>query len=297
MTTEKEIRHGVLILTHARPSRVITMNTLRKAGYTGPVKLIVDTDDVTGPQYVNKFGKENVIFFDKSEILKEFDLGDNRTDTRTIVFARNAAQKIARDLGWTHHVQLDDDYSQFTYLFNSEGYFKRTNVREMDKVILALCRFLDSMPSSVKTIAVVQTGDLMGGAASETLSSINIAGVTGLRRKSMNFYVFAADNPVTHIGRFNDDVNTYVMGGQRGDLFFSLNVICLAQDECMKTPGGVSDAYRDMGTYCKSFYTVMMAPSAAKVSILRDKNIWRIHHKIQWKNTCSAILHESHRKL
>jgi len=53
----------------------------------------------------------------------------------------------------------------------------------------------------------------------------------------------------------------------------------LKQIQTQKTPGGLTDIYRALGTYIKSFYTVMFAPSCAKISVLGERHD-RVHHHI-----------------
>ncbi|MBW9534953.1 hypothetical protein FHA53_19970 [Escherichia coli] len=44
------------ILTHGRPDKVLTYRTLRRAGYTGKIFIVVDDEDKTRNQYMAEFG-------------------------------------------------------------------------------------------------------------------------------------------------------------------------------------------------------------------------------------------------
>lgn len=55
------------------------------------------------------------------------------------------------------------------------------------------------------------------------------------------------------------------------------------------------DLYDNVGTYVKSFYSVMCAPACVKISVIRDKDV-RIHHKINWNNTAVKIVRETNEK-
>ena len=85
----------VFILTHGRPDNVVTVKTLEKHGYTGPVYLVIDDEDKTASKYYENYG-EQVVMFSKEEVSKTFDEGDNFDDRRTITYARNACFQIAR---------------------------------------------------------------------------------------------------------------------------------------------------------------------------------------------------------
>ena len=105
------------ILTHGRPDRVTTYNTLRKQGYTGKIYVVIDDEDTTADEYRERYGGE-VLQFSKSEIAKTFDEGDNFNDRRAIVYARNACWQLAEQVGCKYFIQLDDDYSNFYYHLN-----------------------------------------------------------------------------------------------------------------------------------------------------------------------------------
>jgi len=93
----------------------------------------------------------------------------------------------------------------------------------------------------------------------------------------------------------NDDVNTYVTLGHRGKLFFSFGNTCINQAETQSQAGGLTDMYLENGTYMKSFYTVMMCPSAVKISTLKDTYM-RYHHKISWNHCTPKILSPRYQK-
>ena len=110
------MRHNgfvAFILTHGRPDRVLTYEKLRKHGYTGTIYIVCDDEDKTLPEYRKRFG--DVLVFSKSEIAKTFDEGDNFGDRRAIIYARNACFELAQQIGATHFIELDDDYTYFKF--------------------------------------------------------------------------------------------------------------------------------------------------------------------------------------
>lgn len=60
-------------------------------------------------------------------------------------------------------------------------------------------------------------------------------------------------------------------------------------------PGGLTDIYLSSGTYVKSFYTVMMAPSCVTVSPLKSAHP-RFHHQITWDYAVPKILSQRYQK-
>jgi len=248
----KNKNFGVLILTHGRPDNVITVETLRKSGYTGKIYFVVDDEDSRQQEYLDRFG-DMVVIFSKDEIGKTFDKGDNFGDKRTITFARNASWKVAEKLGLKYFIQLDDDYTNFDYRFNDRLEYqmdiKYERIKNLDGIFDAMLDFYKSVPAV--TIAMAQGGDFIGGGQGRNAQGVR------LMRKCMNSFICSVDRPLKFRGTFNEDVNTYVSLGNRGLLFFTVNNVSLTQKATQSSAGGITDLYLKFGTFVKSFMTVM----------------------------------------
>lgn len=277
---------AAFILTHGRPDNVSTYETLRKCGYTGNIYLIIDNEDQTADQYRLRYGDENVLMFNKKAISKTFDLADTSNNLQTIVCARNASFQIAKDLGVKYFMQLDDDYNSFQHRYPLNKKLKVIETKSLDSIIKAMINFLND--SGASTVAMAQGGDFIGGLEGAAIHK-------PLLRKAMNSFLFKTDNPITFLGRINEDVNTYVLQGSRGKLFFTTTAIMLTQDQTQKNKGGMTETYLESGTYFKSFYTVMMHPSSVTIRTMGTNNK-RLHHHIKWNNTTPKIISEQHRK-
>lgn len=294
--SKKKVVFGVLILSHGRPDILNspgkgTMPELRKCGYSGPIRIVVDSQDQTVERYRELFGAESVIVFDKAEAAKITDVMDNQGHLRGVVYARNASFEIARSLGWTHFIMLDDDYWDWRYVFASDGRYHHLHIRSLDAIWAAMVAFLEATPT--RTIAMLQAGDLIGGQNSGNITSINL-GRKG-KRKAMNTFICSVERPFRFLGRINEDVNLYVWNGSRGELFFTTNSVRMTQDQTQTNKGGLTELYRDSGTYVKSFFTVMLCPSSVKVQPLTTK-FPRWHHRISWRHCVPKIVAEKHRK-
>jgi len=274
----------VFILTHGRPDNVITINTLKKHGYTGPVFLIIDDEDATADKYYENYG-EQVIMFSKEEIAQTFDEGDNFDDRRAIIYARNACFSIANRLGFTYFIELDDDYTTFSYKYTPDGVFKTKPIKGLDSIFSSLLEYYKSIPAL--SIAMAQGGDFLGG------DDGNFA-YSHRRRKAMNTFVCSIDRPFNFFGRINEDVNTYTNLGSRGGFFMTIPNIAINQKTSQSNKGGMTDIYIDSGTYIKSFYTIMYQPSSVKIKMMQS-NHPRLHHKVSWRNTVPMILSEKYK--
>lgn len=269
---------AVFILTHGRPDNVKTLNTLNKCGYTGKIYFIVDNEDKTIEQYQKNYGIENVKIFDKKAMANEVDEGNNFDERRTITHARNACFKIAKEIGITYFVQLDDDYYYFGYRYDTGAKI----IKNMDRVFEIMLSFYKSV--NIKSIAFGQGGDHIGG----------FSGIK-LKRKCMNSFFCSTEREFQFVGAMNEDVNTYTTLGSRGEVFFTFTNLQLDQKDTQSQTSGITDMYQRFGTYCKAFTTMMMQPSSVKVSMMNSNNP-RIHHSIKWVNTTPMILEERFKK-
>lgn len=277
---------AVLILTHGRPNKVQTLAALQRSGYTGPVYLVVDDDDKTLPEYRREYGG-SVVTFSKSDIAARFDEADNFSDRRAIFYARNASFDIAEALGYRYFIQLDDDYSGFWLRSGPEQEFGNWLVRDLDTVFALFLDYYKSIPAA--SICFSQGGDYLGGSECSTHKQWTF------KRKAMNTFICSTERRFPFQGRVNEDVSTYAEAGRRGLLFMTVMPLMIVQAQTQKSSGGMTELYLDSGTYQKSFYSVMFAPSCVKIGVMGNDHP-RIHHAVDWKTAVPVILHERYRK-
>jgi len=279
---------AIFILSHGRPENVITYQTLRKQGYTGKIYIIVDDEDKTLNQYKEKY-KNEVIVFSKKDYEHKFDIMDNFSGNKVIVYARNACYDIARKLDLDYFFEYEDDYTLFQYRYIKKDSLKGISVKNLDEILDLMINCLDE--TKANTIAFAQGGDFIGGAGSFKNNTF--------KRKAMNSFVFKVNkNPaedINFIGRMNDDVNTYLTQGKVGKLFFQVSTICLVQLATQSNSGGNTEAYKSFGTYVKSFYSVIAAPNCCVIDLMGRTNK-RIHHRINWNHAVPKLLDEKHKK-
>jgi hypothetical protein len=147
-----------------------------------------------------------------------------------------------------------------------------------------MVQFLQETPS-VSSIAFSQGGDY----------NTDSSKARRVLRKAMNSFFCDSERPFKFIGKFNDDVNTYISHGATGKLFFTYCPIQLEQAQTQKNKGGITEAYKESGTYVKSFYTVMISPSSTWIELMGHSNP-RLHHTHDWNKVCPKIIHEKYRR-
>lgn len=278
-------KFAILILSHGRPHHVRTYDSLRRSGYTGPIHLVIDDEDETADQYRTIFGDEFVHIFRKSEIAKRVDSGDTSNDMRSTLYVRTALTDVAKKLGLDYYAQFDDDYTNFSYRYIIDNKMLAHTIRNFDKIIPVMLDLLED--TNALTVAFSQGGDHIGGILGNYRK--------GVLRKAMNSQFVRTDRPIEFLGRLNEDVTPYVVHGSRGELFFTITDIQLNQIPTQSNPGGMTDAYLESGTYLKSFFTVMMAPSCVRIRMMGQTSM-RLHHAILWENAVPKIIAGKYRK-
>lgn len=151
----------VFILTHGRASNVKTLRTLKKAGYTGKVILVIDNEDEMESDYKRIYGKDNVYVFNKEEAMEQCDTMDNFEKHNIVLYARNKCWDIAKELGYKYFLVLDDDYTQIAFKVVLENKFKNIKVKNADMLFDIMLDYLDV--TGAYTIAFAQGGDFIGG--------------------------------------------------------------------------------------------------------------------------------------
>ena len=276
--------YAVIIPTHGRYDRVFTIDSLRKSGYTGDIYLLCDDEDKQLEQYKEKYG-DKVIVFSKDEYIGKFDKMDNFGNKACVVYARNAMWDIAKKIGLKYFAVADDDYVAFQKRITKDGgYYGKMIKNNLDDVFNSYIDFL--ITSKVDTVCFAQGGDYIGGK-----DNSNVKNGFKVSRKMMNLYFFSADKPIEFKGTINEDLTSSVTEGRTGRIILTSLMNSIDQNETQAQAGGLTEIYLELGTYVKSFYSVIAAPSCVKVALM-GRTQTRIHHQVTWKNAVPKIIRE-----
>lgn len=278
-------KFAVFILSHGRPNSILTIDSLKRANYTGRYYIVIDNEDESIKEYKEKYG-DKVIVFNKGEAAKITDEGDNFKNRKSPVFARNAIFDIAKNLEIDYFLQLDDDYTAFHHRWAEGEALAFCYVKEFDTLCSLMIEYLKN--TEIMSVAFAQGGDFIGG--------VDGAFSKGILRKAMNTFFCKTDRRFSFVGKLNDDVNTYSVTAKMGNVFLTITAVSILQERTQAQPGGITDLYLEYGTYVKSFYTVMMNPSCTRIAMMGNSDR-RFHHKILWDKCAPKILSEKFKKV
>lgn len=277
------LNYAVIIVSFGRATNVITYKTLRKLGYTGKIYLLCSDDDCDLDEYI-KLYKKDVLVFNKESYVGKFDRGDNFNKLNSVIYARNAIWDKAKEVGLDYFIMLDDDYNSFDFRYNDKLEYGTFDIKyNFDRLFEISLKYLEKM--GIYCLAWAQAGEFIGGKEGGMAQKIYA------KRKIMNVYFCKTDRKFEFFGTLNDDVNTYVVHGNKGKLMFQTNQVIVIQKLTQSNEGGLTDIYLESGTYVKSFYTVMMSPSCVTINLMGTRNR-RLHHRISWNNACPKIIRE-----
>lgn len=277
---------AVMVICHGRAENTPTYATLRKYGYTGRILIVCDDQDPDLQNYIDIYG-DDVKIFSKDEVVKKFDTMDIPKHRKCIVYARNACYDIAEQEGLKYFCEYDDDYISNPYRWEEDGVFYRSTRANLDAVFEAHLDFLETN-ENIYTVAFGQAGDYIGGVGSNLVRKHYL-------RKAMNSFICKTDRRIIFNGTINEDVNAYVCNGSRGQIFITFDFMMIDQAETQSQEGGMADLYLGVGTYQKSFYTVLCSPSCVKVGMMGDRH-YRPHHNVDWDAAVPKIISGRYKK-
>lgn len=277
---------AIFILSHGRANNVVTLKTLKRTNYSGKIYIVCDNEDDQIDDYRKLEGITDVLVFDKQWQMDHCDRMDNFDNRKVILYARNACFDFAEKLNIDYFLEFDDDYHAFYFRKIEGDKLQHYFMHDFDRVVNSFLDFLTSAP--IKSVAFSQGGDIIGGADNHYFQ-------TGFKRKAMNSFFCKTKDRCYFQGSINEDVNMYVLGGIRGDIYLTIMETSLEQTTTQANKGGMTEQYLEFGTYVKSFYSVMCAPSCVKIWSMGLEHP-RLHHKIKWDHCSPCIINEKYRK-
>lgn len=172
------MRHNgfvAFILTHGRPDRVLTNEKLRKHGYTGKIYIGLRRRRQDAAGISQTFRRRARLF----QIGDRKDIRRGRQFRRppAIIYARNACFELAQQIGATHFIELDDDYTYFKFRFDDQLRWHGADVQDLDAVFDMLLDYFNSAP--MLTLAIGQGGDYIGGEKATRFNRRNTADAQG----------------------------------------------------------------------------------------------------------------------
>lgn len=274
----KEKLNTIYIISKGRPE-CRTAKTLIKMEYPGEWFIVCGNNDETLEEYRKKWG-EHVLVFDWYDEIKTTDVLDNfgfDSEASGACPVRNATMKISQNRGELRHWQFDDDYTNFHRINDDLSKMVRyASGREFEDWLFNLAKF--GYRAKLSNVGFPP--------GSETY--VNNAFTFSNRVFNAHNLPSTDDLFVKWVGRMNDDTINAINCWKNGGYEMSIRAMNMTMPNTQTDGGGLTDMYIEHGTVRKSAYPVLVAPSAAKLTI----KFGRYHHKIEWDKLRPKLLNE-----
>lgn len=277
---------AIFITTHERPDKQKTLEWFLNSGYTGKYYLVVDDMDRTKDDYLRRYGKNNVLIFNKIKYWEICDTLNNRQHLAAVLYARQFVEDAALEMGLKTFLVLDDDISRFAARMPKNGKMKRYKNIKADDFVEAYVSFL--LQGGFASINPGTQNLYMGG--EETIEKFP--------RKGSNAFFRNAQIPIKWLSAMNEDIITCIEYNKKGIM------MCSAMPICCETPkagtgkimGGMKEIYEAMTDYERAFYAVIVDPARCYVKMSKNKDGHQMGIARKWTAGDPCILNERWQK-
>lgn len=264
---------AVFITTHGRADNQITLNTLKELNYTGDWYLVVDDLDAQKDLYIERYGSNRVLVFSKQQYVEKTDVCQLEPSYKAVVFARNAVEDFARDMGYKYFMAVDDDVTKLRLRYEVNGSLKSAKLNGcIDDIFECIVQYIEE--SGVACVTFGFTNTYRGGVAS-------VRKFTSRNRLCAELFIRNVAKPVKWRANFVEDLITSIDLGIRGDV--CLQFVPIQLELCMSEgtqQGGMSEAYNETGRF--KFYSMpaMVYPNC--VSVAFDGLKWKTRTRAEY---------------
>lgn len=244
----------VIIVTHKRPNKQVSLEMLRSQGYTGKVILLVDdTDDTIEELKKNYSNTADIVIFKKTN---NIDTVDNFNNLKSVVYARNEATKVAKKYGYDYFLMLDDDINSLNYRYEENNSLKGKKITNLDGMFEKILKFLDI--ECIKSISFGSPANYIGG--------LNGNFKEGICYNANQSYFMKTKDNIQFKGTLDEDIITSNLYTTTGNLFITLLAIQQNSPDRGSNDGGLKELYEKSNNYINSFYAIVCSPSNLKIS-------------------------------
>lgn len=256
---------AVFICTHGRPDKQLTLDYLLSAGYTGKYYLVLDDQDETIQQYIDNYGPEHLLVFDKNHYINTTEVGSNNPPFKCIVYAKNAVEDIARDMNLSAFMVSDDDNLKLRYRYPEKDKLKTLDVKHnLDSVFEA---YIDVMLESHMTATAFGFAQFYfagsGSFSPERFQKLRVP---------YNMVFRNASIPIKWKSAFGEDIVTALMYEKTGQFWTALPYVQIETEPVGKAvSGGMASTYQSMNSMKLAMYDFMFLPTATRPYYYKGK--------------------------
>ena len=250
-------KFAVFILSHGRAGNVKTYHTLRKAGFSGDIYVVIDDEDGDGEKYKEEFGKF-CLQFCKQEYMDKADTVSTDGTRISALFARLAIMDFAKSLDLDYYCMLDDDVERIIYRYPDGNKLKGMDVVKADYMFDSILKFMKN--AKLKVLGLQLAEGLIGG-----LYGIYKSGL--MNQVLCGGYLFSRETDYRFFSSVNEDTIASLDYLSRGGLAWRLGCITIKTPERGTNAGGLSEDYAKKNWYYIDMHAVVVAPWCCKIDV------------------------------
>ncbi len=255
------MKTAIFIISHNRADRVETYDTLRNAGYTGQIYVVIDDEDPQKCKYVDRFGKECIVFR-KEHFMEITDTISQEKKKSSPVYARNFVEFEASKLGIDAFGMFDDDVKNLRYRWVEDGKAKSLGITKNLDIVIDT--YMDYMVKC--DMAAVSFANVM----------LYVGGVDGIEhriignREMYQIHFRNAKFPVEWKSNINNDTITELLYSRRGYHYWSLPFIVYDSPKMNTLPGGMKAVYDSLSEFDRAFMATISVPSVCSPVVSKN---------------------------
>lgn len=277
------MKYEAFIISHGRSDRVETYDTLRNAGYTGKINVVIDNRDKQLQQYQDRF-RDNLIVFDKQYYIDKTDTITNDKKDSSPVYARNAVEDLAKYLD--AFIMIDDDVTNLRYRYLENDVVKSQKItKNMDNVFDDYIEYL--INGNISTLSFATAMVYAGGIHSES-DKRRLAS----HRYTCQIHIRNTKFRVNWISLANNDSITGGITAKIGYLWWLLPFVAYDSPKMNTLPGGMKSVYDEESSFRRSFMATVALPSVNNVGVVKDR--FNIHRNL--KSAYPMIISSEYKK-
>ena len=253
---ERKLKFSIFITSHNSPNECISACSLRTAGYTGDIYIVIDDEDPKFNEYDSQ--NYNILVFNKQEYVDKLDIGMSKSNPQlaAVLYARAAVEDYAKYLGLDYFIVMDDDIYGFRYRYIDGDKLCSKPVEKFNDIIDNYIQFMQATNSICLSFA--HDGSFIGGmGAIEKILERRSCHTIFFRNVSKEFeWKFAV----------NEDYVSSLLYANIGKLMFTLPFVQRTISGMNDRQEGMHDLYENTSEFQRAFYNVIACPWACKVA-------------------------------
>lgn len=254
---------GYFIISNGRPSEQLTYDLLKSSNVNmDDVYIVCDDLDETLPEYIKNYG-DRVVVFNKQHYIDTCDSGVQHPTGLHSVYARNAAQDIAKEKGYEFFAISDDDIKALHHRIIENGKLKAYIVKDINKCLLSYIEFM-KCSTHISCLGFGTNNTFIGGVNSKVFRQ-------GFEYMAVNMALYRNDVKLNYSSECQEDLIASMLNNSIGKLIISPPFIMVDAIVKGRNNGGNAGCYDKENMYNTYFGTLIYVPASIRISSNIDK--------------------------